>query len=102
MNDYELVLDVFPRFTNDERELATRLVNRQPEAALLRLMLGLDVPEPAQPKPAPLLKGWCSKHEMQRRVRPNGAVKCDQCTREWDRRKRERRKEAAHAAQTGR
>lgn len=41
-NQYELVIDLVPHITPDEYEAALRLVNRQPDADLLRRMLGLE------------------------------------------------------------
>lgn len=97
---YSLVIDTVPLVTDDEHELATRLVNRQPDAAFLRLILGLDVPK-SEPQPEPVHRGVCKKHGIEKRVRPNGEARCQKCQQESDRRKRDRqRMERERAAQT--
>ena len=45
MNDYALVADLVPHITEQQYEATLRLVNRQPDAALLRRMLGLETSE---------------------------------------------------------
>lgn len=101
MNQYDLVIDMLPKVTPAEHAAALRVVNSQPDAHILRQMLGLEVPATIE-KPEPVMKGWCEKHRMQKRVRPSGDVRCQGCQSDSDRRKRERRRmERDRGAQTG-
>lgn len=99
---YDLVSDELSKaISPEEREAALRLINRQEDAALIRQMLGLEPPKievapkreitrrPPEPDPT-----WCSVHKVARKPRldrPN-QYRCLECSREYSRRLRERRK----------
>lgn len=76
MNTHDLVIDLLPKNTDDERQSVLRLIAGQPDAALLRRILGLDPITVNEPKPT---RGWCELHNQAKVVRKGGGAKCRVC-----------------------
>lgn len=81
-NAYDLVIDLLPRNTPEEIDAVRRLVNREPDSALLREMLGLDpiILEPKQEQKVVQYRGWCDLHNMGKEVRADGGARCRKCS----------------------
>lgn len=90
MGAHDLCIDPLPELDAETKAAALRLVNRQPEAALLRSILGLE------PVPVALVRNpkWCDKHEREKRPKPGGGWRCGPCETELNRARRKRIAEA--------